>query len=109
MESFRILSAEGIRVALAAIERRWDASPAELERFRAWAWVVAAVSETYASEDLGACAELLKDEHAALHRVIAERLHYVSDISSELVSKRAFLEHLERELVGEPSRVSRAA
>jgi hypothetical protein len=101
MDGFSILSAQGITRTLAGIERHWDAGADELEAFRSWAWVVASVCETYASENLGACAELLHDERQALHRVLAERLHLKGDVSPELVSKRAFLEYLEHQLLGD--------
>jgi len=66
---------------------------------------VAAVCDTYETENLAACAELLEAERAALHRVIAERLHLVHSISEELVSKRAFLSFLGNQLDG-PERLA---
>jgi hypothetical protein len=100
MDGFHILSAQGITGTLASIERHWDAEQGELDAFRSWAWVVASVCETYASENLGACADLLHEERQALHRVLAERLHLKGDVAPELVSKRAFLEYLEHQLMG---------
>lgn len=96
---FRILSQEGVSSALARIEAQWHPSPEEQERYDAWAWVVASVCETYASENPGACADLLRDEQASLSRVLHEREHYRQDGSGELESKRAFLAWLERSLV----------
>jgi len=98
MDGFHILSSTAIDQALLRITNHWGGTDGEHEIFRAWAWVVASVCETYASENLEACMELLHAETASLHRVIAERLCLVHSISDELVSKRAFLRFLEGEL-----------
>lgn len=98
MSGFHILSQAAIEGALTSIIKRWDGSHDEQERFRSWGWGVASVCDTYATENLDACADLLHDETAALHRVIAERLLHVKTISDELVSKRAFLKFLEAQL-----------
>jgi hypothetical protein len=109
MPGFQILSQEAIEGELTSIMRRWDGSHEEQEKFRSWGWVVASVCDTYATENLNACADLLHDETAALHRVIAERLLHVNSISSELVSKRAFLKFLEAQLHHPPGPTRAAA
>jgi hypothetical protein len=105
MDGFHILSSKGIEQALQHITDHWGGTEGEHGGFRAWAWAVASVCETYAGEDLAACMELLHAETASLHRVIAERLCLVHSISDALVSRRAFLQFLEGELQ-EPQRAA---
>ncbi len=96
--SFQHFESADIERAVTGILNRWEATPEAHETFRGWAWVVASVAETYASENLEACEELLEAEKQAIHRIIAERLHLIHSVSEELVSKRAFLEFLEAAL-----------
>jgi hypothetical protein len=104
---FRYFKSSQIEQTLDGILRRWEATPEAHETFRGWAWVVASVAETYASENLQACEELLEAEKQAIHRIIAERLHFIHSVSEELVSKRTFLEFLEHSL--QRSHVAHAA
>jgi hypothetical protein len=59
---------------------------------------VASASDAFARENHAACAELLREETAALERVNVVRARHVGRSSEELQRKRAFLSYLEREV-----------
>jgi hypothetical protein len=92
MDGFHVLSRRAIEQELASVARRWNALPGSMESFAAWAWVVASVCDTFASENPGACKELLEAETQALARVVEERHRLVpGETPPELKQKEAFL------------------
>lgn len=98
MEGFRCLSKAEVEGQLAQLLGTWRSSGANRQSFLDWAWLVATASDTFASQNRDACAELLRDETAALERIIRMRARHVEGISEELQSKRAFLAYLERQV-----------
>lgn len=109
MDGFHRLSRRAIEQELAAVARRWSTPPAVEEGFTSWGWVVASVCDTYATENLSACLELLEAETAAMSRVIEERQRRVpGPPPAELLQKQAFLAFLGHEVM-RPAAPSAAA
>lgn len=103
MDGFHRLSRHAIEQELDVVGHRWSAPPPATEAFTAWAWVVASVCDTYASENLTACRELLEAETAALTRIIEERQRKVpGPPPPELLQKQAFLAFLGHAVMHEP-------
>jgi hypothetical protein len=101
MDGFHILSRRSVEQELVSVAQRWQAP--ELESFTSWGWVVASVCDTFASENLAACRELLEAETAALARVIEERQRLVpGPPPAELLQKQAFLAFLGHEVMVAP-------
>ena len=95
MDGFHRLSRRAIEQELDVVGHRWSAPPPATEAFNAWAWVVASVCDTYATENLPACRELLEAETAAMTRIIEERQRRVpGPPPAELLQKQAFLAFL---------------
>lgn len=105
MEGFSYLSKSEVESQLSQLLGAGRFAEGERESFLAWAWLVASASDTFASQNRDACAELLRDETAALERIIRVRARHVSGISEELLSKRAFLAYLERQVETPQARV----
>lgn len=98
MDGFRYLSRAEVEHELNGLVGQWSPHQGERQSFLDWAWLVASASDTFASQNRPACAELLRDETQALERVIRVRAVHVSGVSEELLKKRAFLEYLERKV-----------
>jgi hypothetical protein len=100
MDGFHVLSRATIERELASVAHRWSAPPSSTEEFTAWGWVVASVCDTFATENLGACRELLEAETASLSRIIEERQRLVPGAPPpELLQKQAFLAFLGHEVM----------
>jgi hypothetical protein len=103
MDGFHVLSRASIERELAIVARRWSSLPASTEDFTAWGWVVASVCDTFATENLGACRDLLEAETASLSRIIEERQRLVPGAPpAELLQKQAFLAFLGHEVLASP-------
>lgn len=94
MDGFQCLSRSDVERQLGELLSRWDSASEERESFKAWAWLVATASDTFANENRDACAELLRAETEALERIIRVRARHVQGVSEELEKKRAFLAYL---------------
>lgn len=105
--AYNLLQAKFVEQALSGIVSRWDGDAQELEHFRGWAYVIAAVSDTCAADSADDCAMLLDVERQALMSEIAEGLVATSLVNLELVSKKAWLDYLSDALA--PQQLARAA
>lgn len=98
MEEFHCLSKIDVEHQLTRLLGGWASEDGEQEGFLAWGWLVASASDTFAAQNRAACVELLRDEAAALERIIRGRARHVGGTSPELQSKRAFLAYLEEQV-----------
>jgi hypothetical protein len=108
MEEFHYLSKTDVEYQLTKLLRGWAPEASDQQGFLAWAWLVASASDTFAAQNRSACVELLRDEAAALERVIKGRTRHVGGTSHELQSKRAFLAYLEAQVETQAARAQSA-
>jgi len=99
MDGFRYFSKPEVERQLSGLLRQFRSAETERESFLDWAWLVATASDAFASQNRAACVELLRDETAALERVIKRRERRLG-VSKELECKREFLAYLEHQAEG---------